>query len=146
MKKQTFGFNLVNIQTEQFALFEENIGTKQSYDYSINTEIEIGSSTAEKGVQLIIGITLQQKNKPHIKIEVACSFIIEDATWDSFCEEREIVFPKAFMQHLAKISIGTVRGILHARTRNTVFSEFMLPLLNVNDIVSEDIRLSLDED
>lgn len=144
MEKQTFGFNLVNVQTEQFALFEENKGTSMD-SYSISTDIEIGLSEPEKGVQMLLGITMLQKNKPHIKIEVSCDFVIEEKTWDSFCNENEILLPAGFMRHLAKISIGTVRGILHARTRNTAFSDFMLPLLNVGKLVAEDIRFTLDD-
>ncbi len=146
MVDQTLGFILANLQTEQFAIFEENNSGSKSDTYSINSEMEIGISESEKGVQILLGLTIIQQKKTQIKIEVASDFIIEDAAWNSFCSEEIIILPLDFMQHLTQISIGAIRGILHARTRNTAFNDFLLPLMNVSNLVVEDIHFSLDEE
>ena len=43
------------------------------------------------------------------------------------------------------ITVGTLRGVLHAKTENTEFNEFFLPTINVTDLIKEDIRFNLDD-
>jgi len=40
------------------------------------------------------------------------------------------------------LSVGTARGILHAKTENTPYNEFIIPLINVTEAVKADIELS----
>jgi hypothetical protein len=36
------------------------------------------------------------------------------------------------------LTIGTSRGILHAKTEGTEFNKFILPTINVNQLVEKD--------
>ncbi|WP_262906606.1 hypothetical protein [Tenacibaculum finnmarkense] len=36
------------------------------------------------------------------------------------------------------ITVGTTRGVLHSKTDNTIFNEFILPTLNVSQMITED--------
>lgn len=37
------------------------------------------------------------------------------------------------------LTIGTARGVLHSKTENTTFNQFLLPTLNVNELVQKDV-------
>jgi hypothetical protein len=39
------------------------------------------------------------------------------------------------------LCVGTLRGVLHAKTENSVYNKFYLPTINVNDLVKTDIVL-----
>ena len=45
-----------------------------------------------------------------------------------------------FIRHLSAISIGTARGILHAKTENTAYNKYFLPTININELVSKRCR------
>ena len=68
-----------------------------------------------------------------------CNFIVENNSWEKLkTEENKIKLPKGFLSHLATISMGTTRGILHTKTENTIFNHFTLPLINVKEMIQED--------
>jgi hypothetical protein len=39
------------------------------------------------------------------------------------------------------LTIGTTRGVLHAKTEHTLFNQYLLPTINVNDIVKEAVEI-----
>lgn len=83
-------------------------------------------------------LLLLNKQKVFIKIQVSCHFNIEPDTWTSFLKDSNVVVPKNFISHLTILTIGTSRGILHAKTEGTEFNQFILPTINVNQLVDAD--------
>jgi hypothetical protein len=49
-----------------------------------------------------------------------------------------LIVPKGFLAHLAMITTGTSRGVLFAKTEATPFSKFIIPTLNVSEMIYED--------
>jgi hypothetical protein len=39
---------------------------------------------------------------------------------------------------MGMITVGTCRGILHAKTENTKFNQFLIPTINVAELIKED--------
>ncbi|NOQ75958.1 MAG: hypothetical protein GQ574_28385 [Crocinitomix sp.] len=72
--------------------------------------------------------------------------MVSDETWLLLTDEQELVFPKGFIRHLSVICVGTARGILHAKTEGTKFNEFILPTINVEDLIQEDASFELKEE
>jgi len=146
MKDKTFIFKLNRISTEQFATIEniyvekEEIQLKAGVNYAINKENKIIGCFTQ--FQFMI------KESPFIIINVKCDFIVKDSTWNSFIdnENTTINFPMAFLSHLAVITVGTTRGVLHAKTENTKFNRLFLPTINVNDFVKEDLSFPIKEE
>ena len=44
------------------------------------------------------------------------------------------------------LTIGTTRGVLHSKTENTPFNSFLLPTLNVNELVKKDVVFKVEFD
>ncbi len=42
------------------------------------------------------------------------------------------------------LCVGTARGILHAKTEGTAFNDFILPAINVEELVEEDTHVRLE--
>ena len=49
-----------------------------------------------------------------------------------------MIVPKGFLAHLAMITTGTSRGVLFAKTEATPFSKFIVPTLNVEEMIKKD--------
>jgi hypothetical protein len=47
------------------------------------------------------------------------------------------------MTHLTMITVSSVRGVLHAKTEGTIFNKYLLPTLDVTEMVKEDVEFSL---
>ncbi len=136
-------FELVGIKTEQFACFEENLPAKKKA-ISLNTNLEFGVNQAHKILTTAVTFTFENAKKVFIKIEVRCDFIVSEATWKFFNQKEELVFRKGFIRHLSMLCVGTARGVLHAKTEGTAFNEFILPTINVEELVEEDAHIRLE--
>jgi hypothetical protein len=141
MENESIGFALAAIKTEQFALFEEKYSTKK--ELNITTSLEFKINEEQKLIGVFATFTFEQAKKIFIKIQVSCHFTIEPNAWKSFINEDWIVFPKNFMGHLTMLTIGTSRGILHAKTEGTEFNKFILPTINVNLLVVNDAKFNI---
>ncbi len=137
------GFSLSKITTEQFAMLDVDID--KTKEIGLNTQIGFGLDKKNKLFIVTALFKFLQESNPFLIIEVACHFRISNQAWDSILSsnDKSITFSKDFASHLLVITVGTTRGVLHAKTENTKFNEFLLPTVNVNSLIKEDIRLEL---
>ncbi len=131
------GFRLEKIATNQFAIIE-NVYDDADKDINLNMSFQFGTSSDLPAVKSVIKIQFEQAEKPFLIIEVACEYSVEESKWTEFTKGKKIVIPKDFLTHLMVLTIGTTRGVLHAKTENTIFNDLILPTLNVSEIISED--------
>jgi hypothetical protein len=141
-EKNEVGFSLQGIKTEQFAIFEENFVLKKEVSFETGLEFKVDQINKQIGV--FFEVKFKQGKKLFIKISVSCHFKIKQESWDAFLMDSNILkIEKGFLSHLAMLTIGTTRGVLFAKTEGTQFSKFIIPTLNVNDIITEDAVFSL---
>lgn len=135
------GFQLVGIRTDQFAIVDDN------FDVSKPLEIEVNFSVAKTDDQKVLSVMLRSKffdtDRVIIILECSCHFRITEESWELFKEidSNVLVIPKAFVTHLAVITVGTARGILHSKTEGTKFNGHILPTLNLTEIFTTDARV-----
>ena len=134
-------FNLLKIKTEQFAIFEENFNKNEVIN--LNTNLSFGMNSNDKVFLITPKYTFENEGKPFIAIQISCYFKVEDTTWNNFKVKKQIIFPKDFVAHMAMITVGTSRGILHTKTEGTIFNEFIIPTINVSEMIREDILFDL---
>ena len=140
------GFALKKVTTEQFAIIESSFQKGEPIELKAN--LRFGVNFDSKNVSVYFSTNLEQKKTPFLIIEVGCHFNIEDSAWTNFFnkDKSELTIPKGFIGHLVMLTIGTARGVLHSKTENTPFNEFLLPTLNVNNMVKQDISFKLNDD
>jgi hypothetical protein len=145
MKKENtqVGFALKGIKTEQFAIFEENYAPKK--ETGLGTELQFKLDQINKQIGVFLGFEFMQGKKVFLKILVSCHFKIEESSWRSFIQENKLVVPEGFLAHLAMITTGTSRGVLFAKTEGTQFSKFIVPTLNVAEMIQEDAAFDIAE-
>lgn len=143
MKKENtqVGFALKGIKTEQFAIFEENYAPKKVT--GLGTELQFKLDQKNKQIGVFLGFEFMQGKKVFLKIVVSCHFKIEESSWSSFVQENSLTVPKEFLAHLAMITTGTTRGVLFAKTEATPFSKFIVPTLNVAEMIKEDASFEM---
>lgn len=131
------GFKLERIKTEQFAIIED-LYDDCNEEIDLETSVNFGTSLDNPAIITIIKLQFKQNKNPFLIIEVSCEFSVKKDKWIEFSKGKVILIPKGFLAHLAMITIGTTRGILHSKTDNTKFNEFILPAINVSEMIIED--------
>lgn len=148
MKKDTpiIGFNLKGIKTEQFVLFAENYNSKKQVQLRQSLQVKLDKESKQLGI--FLGFEFAQTKKVFLKIEVSCHFGIEVNSWNQYLikEKNVITFPKGFVAHLTMITTGTARGILFAKTEGTEYCNFLVPPINVLELIPEDVTFELAND
>lgn len=134
--KELIGFLLQGIKTEQFAIFEENYLPKKRVKLGAGLQFKLDPQNKQLGT--FLAFEFAQREKIFLKIQVSCHFKIQEDTWNSFLTENKVIVPKGFLAHLAMITTGTTRGVLFAKTEGTLFSTFIIPTLNVENMIKED--------
>lgn len=137
MAENNINFNLLKIKTDQFALFEEN--HVENGKINLNTSMSFGLNIEDKGFSISVKFIFEIKKKPFMTTQVSCFFQIENTAWESFKVNDKTILPKGFVAHMAMITVGTSRGILHSKTEGTIFNKYILPTLNVAEMIPEDV-------
>jgi len=144
-KPQTIGFTLNNITNEQFATFDEAHNEKGKI--RLGTEISYGADNEKKLISVFTGFVFESDEKPFIKIEIGCHYEILNEAWsDMYNSEKNLLaVPKGFIRHLAVIAVGTTRGVLFAKTENTCYSKYLLPTINLTELIKDDVIFNFQE-
>lgn len=136
-EKNKIGFSLIQIKTDQFALFEENHLDKGKIN--LNTDLTFGLNAEDKVFLVTTKFTFEMKKKPFMSIQTSCFFQIEKTAWDGFTIGNKTIFPKNFVTHMTMLTVGTTRGVLHSKTEDTIFNQYILPTANVVEMVKGDV-------
>lgn len=135
--KKNISFRLLNIATEQFATFEvENIPDNNN----LKSELQFSINPDNRVVACKMNFQFLHNNQPIVVLAIVCNFDVEEKSWNkNVLSANKITLPKHFLEHLCVITVGTARGVLHAKTENTTFNRFLIPTLNVSNLVAKDV-------
>lgn len=126
-KELPIQFQINGIKTEEFAIIEEAFD-EQNKETHYSLETRLGIPQAEV-IVCSIGFKFIQNNIPFLKVRASCFFEIKKESWDSIIdkENNKVVLPTHFTDHLVVLTLGTLRGVLHAKTEGTKFNRFFIP-------------------
>ena len=144
-EERSVGFVLRKIGTDQFATIESSCMDDESIQISV--EIDFGIDDKNKFIACYTKFQFLTNDSPFIILHVSCEFEVDQNAWNQFIdvEKNKIDFPLGFARHLAVITTGTARGILHAKTEGTKFNIYFLPTINVNEAVVNEVSFALDK-
>ena len=134
---------LRGVSIDQFATpFEPS-----SNEYVVNVKFPIKTNYQEHAIAIGANVQFLEKGKVFMVAEAFCHYQVEPGCWSELSEanSKDVILPKGFINTLAGIAVSTVRGVLCAKTENTPFSKFFVPLIMVNLNLVEDFKISKPE-
>ncbi len=140
-KTKTVPFRLVNITTEQFAEFKENL-IEGSSQFDIDLKTKINVSNEQKVVGIFTKYLFTQEGELILTLECACHFELVEEFWSSNISENILTLNKELLTHLLVLTVGTSRGVLHAKKPKWLNNLF-LPTWNVSSIIEEDLQIDI---
>lgn len=133
-------FILQSITTEQFAIINERIPENENLE--LLTEISFGASSDGPIISVFPKFTFSLKEVPVMLIETGCHFKIKEQHWPLMIQENgNVLVPAPVMRHMTIIAIGTTRGVLHAKTEGRSLNEYILPTINVAELIQGDVEV-----
>jgi hypothetical protein len=137
-RKDIVEFSIARVTTEQFAIIEKSFADTEAIN--LNTNLRFALDRNQRIVAVFALFKFEQKGIPFLLVEVSCQFLIVPESWTNFIKDDiTTIIPKGFMTHLGMITVGTARGVLHTKTEGTRFNDFVLPTINVVDMIKEDV-------
>lgn len=134
------GFGIEQIVTEEFAIIKDAYISDNPLE--IQHELSFGADKENQKIYVRKLARFQHPGSgPIIVIAISCHFVINPENWEDFKVEgsERIIIPKDLAIHLSMLVVGTLRGVLHAKTENTDFNKFIFPPFNVTSLVPDDV-------
>jgi hypothetical protein len=140
-KTKSIPFQLVDISTEQFATFRDN-HTEGDYEFAIDFSVRVSVDKKENVVGVFTKYQFDQEEKPVLVIECGCHFSINEDYWNNNLKGDILTVDKGLLTHLLVLTVGTSRGVLHAKKPKWLDS-LLLPTLNVASSITDDFTIDL---
>ncbi len=136
-------FRMSGITVEQFAILKDN-PPQNPDNVRIGSEIGFEGSVERAIIGCKFHMAFEENDEKFMILKIMCSFEINNNSWDKMIQNNILTLPKDFLQHIAVHTIGTARGILFCKTESTPFNMYILPPINVERIVNEDLHVKME--
>ncbi len=138
---QNIQFRIIGIEKLQYATFD--VGEVAEDDIAINSDFGFGLDHENSIVACQYKVQLLSKKKLFIVIEVACLFEIKETSLKKLKvrNKKQYSFPRNFMKNLTEITISTTRGVLFEKAEGNKYQKFILPLIELKEVFSEDLLI-----
>ena len=141
---ESLGFRLLEIAVPQFDHFEG--AEPPQPNLAIGTKLDWQADPRDNTVTAELRVEYTSDGHRLLFFTMACTFELEAIAWDEFCDRQNgtTTFPRAFLMQLGSITIGTARGVLYERTCRPSKSCYLLPLLDVDRLVADEVQIVCD--
>jgi len=143
MTGSTIPFRISAIETSQFAFIES--AYKDDCDIKMTAGVPITASDENHAIQVALNIEFKCDSASFIILEVKVQFEIEPESFQSLFVKKKkkmgLVIPVGLARHLATLTVGTARGVLHERLSKTKLNALVLPTIDLTKILEDDIVL-----
>jgi hypothetical protein len=137
-KELPIKFKLQRIETIQYAVLTKSL---VHTNLKFSADFKYAISEGDRLVTCLFKYILQSEDKQLLVIEVAIDFVIEPISFKKlYSKDKELVLPKLTAIHFALISVGTTRGILHEKTKDTIFNQYPIPTINLQKRILADVK------
>ncbi|QXP58373.1 hypothetical protein [Olleya sp. HaHaR_3_96] len=143
MTYNKLGFALSGLRTVSFATIDT--AYKKNGTVNLVSNLGFGIDTDKHVISCNVKFTFEKKaDQPFLILEVKALFEIEKNDFINKVKQEDGTYlvAKGLAVHFAVLSIGAARGVLHAKTEGTVYNEYLLPTIDVQQMVEEDIVFS----
>ncbi len=127
-------FRIRQIKTQQFAMFPDLLVNGK--EVTVDSEFSFGVNTEVKNILCVTKLSYRQDDNLLLTTELHCIFDIREDGINQFKEQGRVGVD--FLRYLATIATGTVRGVVHTKTENTVLNSVVVPPINLVEAIKED--------
>lgn len=140
MAYNKLGFALTGLKTESFAIIDT--AYKKTGKTNLLTGLGFGLDVDDHVVTCNARFSFEKKEgQPFLLLELHSSFEIEKSDFLNNVKQNDNTYliTKGLAIHFAVLTIGSARGVLHAKTEGTPYNDYLLPTIDVTNMIQDDI-------
>ena len=143
-KLEKIGYRILNIQTNQFATFPmpAEAGLIMS-NLNLNTSFSYGIAHSDRVFTCKLEILLGYEDSPLLKIETQATYLLHEDYFKELIENGQFRMPVLDVENFSSILYGATRGILLCKLENTAIKSFILPPINLYQIITHPLNIPL---
>lgn len=142
MTYNKLGFAFTGLRTISFAIIEA--ANKKTGAVNLLSGLGFGIDIDEHTVVCNVKFAFEKKkDQPFLLLEVQGLFEIKKNDFEQKIKQSDnsYLVSKGLATHFAVLTIGSARGVLHAKTEGTIFNDYLLPTIDVKQMIEEDVVL-----
>src|SRR5690554_1555642 len=137
-----FQMRISSLEVLSFSKFEvKNINTSKDdiFIYHSDFGLIMFEESKEVGIELTVKMVVQETEEDFSDLKVRLKFAF-DPFDKVVVRQKDNTFglPNVVLSNLFHITAGTVRGILYEKLRGSLPQSIVLPLLNINQLFSQE--------
>lgn len=122
---------------------ELNIYKNKKVDHTYHILVDVGYAISLAEPQKITcanRVTFYSENKPVIVIQLVCTFYLVQKEWKLLQNStmKAFIIPKTLAKKLSEFVLNTARGILHVKTKGTIYNNYPISVLDIDNQINED--------
>lgn len=146
MTYNKLGFAFVGLKTISFAQIEA--AYKRTGETDIITNLGFGVDVDDHTITCTTKFSFEKKkDQPFLILELQGFFEIKKNDFLSKVKQTDnsYLITRDLATHFTVLMFGSARGVLHAKTEGTNFNQYLLPTMDVRNMLQEDIVLNASE-
>ena len=133
-------FRMTGVVIDQFAILADEYENVKEWQVDVDLTTSFSFDPLESAIKMKFLFRCQETKI--LVLELTCRFRIDGA--DEFeIKDGKMIVPSGFVAHLAMHTVGTARGVLVCKTEGTPYSQYILPPINVTEMITKDIEVPL---
>jgi hypothetical protein len=137
---ENIAFFMNQISVNQFAILGKEVPNE---DITMDLSIQFKTDKENRCIAMVLLVKYLKDADLLLMLELLCGFKVKPEDWDACINGDNLVFPQKFLRHIAVHTVGTARGVLYCKTENTPFNVFILPPINVDKMINQDLIVPL---
>lgn len=140
MTYNQLGFAFTGLRTVSFAVIEA--AHKKTGESNLVTALAFGLDVNDHTITCNTKFSFEKKkDQPFLILEIQALFEINKTDFLEKVkqDDNSYLIAKGLAIHFTVLTIGAARGVLHAKTEGSMFNQFILPTIDVQKMIPEDL-------
>ena len=112
-------------------------------NFQSSGEVQTGCNYEARTIVMSVLANVKVDDQLVLTIKTSSFFEVSQETWEGLKMDGFVVVPKEFLYHLGGLAFSTTRGVLFAKTEGTDLSNFVLPIIYMDQIIHADLRIPI---
>lgn len=134
-------YRLQELDLSQFVMRTENYHIGE--DINAETNMSFAYNKDQYIVRSSVYISMSQNDKKFLEMQMDVYTELEKSSVDKIMTTEGVQLPRELQCQFASFGYGALRGVMLIKTVNTPLSKIILPPLILQDIIANDITISL---
>lgn len=137
-------FRYSHIRIDEFATLNGSTDQRR-LDFQTSGEIQTGFSYEAKSILITVHSNVELDDQLLMTIKVSSQFEIEPDCWERLKKDGFVVIPMDFLRHIGGLAVSSTRGIVFAKTEGTDLNSYILPLIQMDQVILSDMKIPIVE-